>query len=137
MLCYVTLRYMCYIIQRYKMMCAWLFLFFIFLSHSLSSRLSLIHLSFLFISLNFPFSLSLHFLRTVGQTVYSLCVGEPDYQPPAEVITATVRTYVRIHACRHTHTHTHTHSQRHVYILVYLSLHQPPLLHLFEFLRAL
>ena len=26
-----------------------------------------------------------------GQTVYSLCVGEPDYQPPAEVLAATVR----------------------------------------------
>lgn len=26
-----------------------------------------------------------------GQTVYSLCVGEPDYQPPEEVIAATVR----------------------------------------------
>jgi aspartate/methionine/tyrosine aminotransferase len=26
-----------------------------------------------------------------GQTVYSLCVGEPDYEPPQEVIDATVR----------------------------------------------
>ena len=25
-----------------------------------------------------------------GQTVYSLCVGEPDYQPPKEVLLATV-----------------------------------------------
>ena len=27
-----------------------------------------------------------------GQTVFSLCVGEPDYDPPSEVIEATVRT---------------------------------------------
>ena len=26
-----------------------------------------------------------------GQTVFSLCVGEPDYDPPSEVIEATVR----------------------------------------------
>jgi hypothetical protein len=25
-----------------------------------------------------------------GQTVFSLCVGEPDYQPPKEVVDATV-----------------------------------------------
>lgn len=25
-----------------------------------------------------------------GQTVFSLCVGEPDYEPPAEVVAATV-----------------------------------------------
>lgn len=26
-----------------------------------------------------------------GQTVYSLCVGEPDYEPPKEVLAATVK----------------------------------------------
>lgn len=29
-------------------------------------------------------------LETHGQTIYSLCVGEPDYQAPREVIEATV-----------------------------------------------
>ena len=30
-----------------------------------------------------------------GRKVYSLCVGEPDYQPPVEVIAATVRYLFR------------------------------------------
>lgn len=97
--------------------CLFLFLFFIFLSHSLSSPLSLILLSFLFLSLNFPFSLSLPFLRTLGQTVYSLCVGEPDYQPPAEVITATVRTYA------HMYTDTHTNSCTYILADAYTHIH--------------
>lgn len=29
-------------------------------------------------------------LEKSGQKIYSLCVGEPDYQPPKEVIDATV-----------------------------------------------
>ena len=28
-------------------------------------------------------------MEAKGQVVYSLCVGEPDYQPPSEVVTAT------------------------------------------------
>ena len=28
-------------------------------------------------------------MERAGETVYSLCVGEPDYQPPAQVIAAT------------------------------------------------
>lgn len=28
-------------------------------------------------------------MERAGETVYSLCVGEPDYQPPQEVIAAT------------------------------------------------
>ena len=28
-------------------------------------------------------------MEAKGQVVYSLCVGEPDYQPPNEVVTAT------------------------------------------------
>ena len=29
-------------------------------------------------------------MEAKGETVYSLCVGEPDYQPPIEVINATI-----------------------------------------------
>ena len=29
-------------------------------------------------------------MKKNGRTVYSLCVGEPDYQPPPEVLKATV-----------------------------------------------
>ena len=68
-------------------------------------------------------SLCLPFLRTTGQTVYSLCVGEPDYQPPAEVITATVRTCTQIHmqtyTCIHTYTDTYTYTCRHEYAFSY------------------
>ena len=35
-------------------------------------------------------SLPFFLLIPKGQTVYSLCVGEPDYPPPSEVIIATV-----------------------------------------------
>ena len=31
-------------------------------------------------------------MKAQGQMVYSLCVGEPDYQPPEEVLAATGRT---------------------------------------------
>ena len=30
-------------------------------------------------------------MERAGETVYSLCVGEPDYQPPQEVLAATAR----------------------------------------------
>ena len=30
-------------------------------------------------------------MKREGKTVYSLCVGEPDYQPPAEVVAATAQ----------------------------------------------
>ena len=30
-------------------------------------------------------------MKAKGQKVYSLCVGEPDYQPPEEVLQATGR----------------------------------------------
>lgn len=30
-------------------------------------------------------------LEQAGQKIYSLCVGEPDFQPPDEVIQATVQ----------------------------------------------
>jgi hypothetical protein len=32
-------------------------------------------------------------IKAEGKTVYSLCVGEPDYQPPQEVADATVRSF--------------------------------------------
>ena len=30
-------------------------------------------------------------MERAGETVFSLCVGEPDYQPPMEVLTATAK----------------------------------------------
>lgn len=35
-------------------------------------------------------------LEAAGQEVFSLCVGEPDYQPPPEVIEATVRQSITL-----------------------------------------
>lgn len=32
-----------------------------------------------------------------GESVYSLCVGEPDYEPPAEVVVATVSSRIQLH----------------------------------------
>ena len=43
-----------------------------------------------------PYAVHVHNLRqemkAKGQVVYSLCVGEPDYQPPEEVLEATGAT---------------------------------------------
>jgi aspartate/methionine/tyrosine aminotransferase len=33
-------------------------------------------------------------LEKSGKQVFSLCVGEPDYQPPAAVLQATVRIII-------------------------------------------
>ena len=79
-----------------------------------------------------PYAVHVHNLRqemkAKGQVVYSLCVGEPDYQPPEEVLEATgatvkvfyVFTYLSIYISVYMYIYIYIYVYIYIYIYIYI-----------------